>query len=179
MSARNEVLTTGQAPWITARHEMDLVLTSEYPPDPDLVTAGFVFVYDAHERLLLTHVNLLRRGWDIPGGHIELGEPPVAGAARELAEETGFRVDPAQMALVGWQRFRLLERPADDYPYPYPLSYLVLYALRHDHAGPSVRPAADSECGPAEWCTADLVESRCAGLSWFPFVTPVRARLFD
>jgi 8-oxo-dGTP pyrophosphatase MutT (NUDIX family) len=34
-------------------------------------------------------------GWSIPGGLLNRGERPVAGAARELAEETGIRVDPA------------------------------------------------------------------------------------
>jgi ADP-ribose pyrophosphatase YjhB (NUDIX family) len=31
-------------------------------------------------------------GWSVPGGLLNRGERPVAGAARELAEETGIRV---------------------------------------------------------------------------------------
>ncbi|HEV7896884.1 MAG TPA: NUDIX hydrolase [Planosporangium sp.] len=36
-------------------------------------------------------------GWSIPGGILDRGERPVVGAARELAEETGIRVDPARL----------------------------------------------------------------------------------
>jgi len=36
--------------------------------------------------LLVRHRNL---GWSVPGGHLEPGEPPAAGALRELLEETG------------------------------------------------------------------------------------------
>jgi ADP-ribose pyrophosphatase YjhB (NUDIX family) len=70
-----------------------------------LGTAGYtlgaiVLVRDAHAgppgRLLL-----LRQppgpGWSLPGGLLGRGEPPVIGAARELAEETGIRVMPAEL----------------------------------------------------------------------------------
>ncbi|MCW2641572.1 MAG: hydrolase [Dactylosporangium sp.] len=36
-------------------------------------------------------------GWSIPGGLLNRGEPPVVGAARELAEETGIRLDPSRL----------------------------------------------------------------------------------
>lgn len=84
------MLTTGQAPWMMARYEMDL---------------------------MLTHLTVLRRGWDLLGGHIERVEQPGAAAAHGHAEATGFRADPAQMSLVGWlagRRFRQLDQLAVD-----------------------------------------------------------------
>lgn len=33
-------------------------------------------------------------GWALPGGHLDPGETALAGAVRELAEETGLTVDP-------------------------------------------------------------------------------------
>jgi len=36
-------------------------------------------------------------GWSIPGGLIERGEKPVHGAARELREESGIALDPAEL----------------------------------------------------------------------------------
>src|SRR5262245_15875192 len=34
-------------------------------------------------------------GWSLPAGLLRRGEAPVEGCARELAEESGVRVDPA------------------------------------------------------------------------------------
>jgi ADP-ribose pyrophosphatase YjhB (NUDIX family) len=63
-------------------------------------------VHDAGGRLLV-----IRRGhppgeglWSLPGGRVEAGESDAAAVARELAEETGLRVEAGR--LVG--RF---ERP--------------------------------------------------------------------
>jgi 8-oxo-dGTP pyrophosphatase MutT (NUDIX family) len=35
--------------------------------------------------------------WGPPGGHLEPGEEPAAGAARELFEETGVLIEPSQL----------------------------------------------------------------------------------
>lgn len=38
--------------------------------------------------------------WHMPSGKLDRGEPLRAGAARELLEETGVRVDPEHLRLV-------------------------------------------------------------------------------
>jgi 8-oxo-dGTP pyrophosphatase MutT (NUDIX family) len=38
--------------------------------------------------------------WSMPGGGINRGETPVRGAARELFEETGIKIDPEQLTPV-------------------------------------------------------------------------------
>jgi 8-oxo-dGTP diphosphatase len=35
--------------------------------------------------------------WDIPGGFLEAGEHPAAGAAREMLEETGLEIEPTEV----------------------------------------------------------------------------------
>jgi ADP-ribose pyrophosphatase YjhB (NUDIX family) len=53
------------------------------------------------ERLLLVREEkeALRGRWNLPGGHLEVGETVLAGAARELVEETGIVAKPE--SLVG------------------------------------------------------------------------------
>ena len=86
-------------------------------------------------------------------------------------------VSPDALEVVGVQRFTLLEVPPDWYPYPFPRSYTLIFATRTGQAGPPVQPPSGSECGPAEWCTIELVTERCARTSWLPFVASVSADL--
>ncbi|MFB6175832.1 MAG: NUDIX domain-containing protein, partial [Halobaculum sp.] len=39
--------------------------------------------------------------WDLPAGHPEPDEPARVATARELREETGLRVEPAELDLAG------------------------------------------------------------------------------
>ena len=51
---------------------------------------------DGPDRVLLLR-QPSRHGWGLPAGLLKKREQPVVGAARELHEETGVRVDPADM----------------------------------------------------------------------------------
>ena len=44
-----------------------------------------------------------RDAWALPGGICEFGEPPHAGCAREVREETGLRIEPGRLLAVDWQ----------------------------------------------------------------------------
>ncbi|MFH9748498.1 NUDIX domain-containing protein [Streptomyces anulatus] len=55
-----------------------------------------------------SEVLLIERGWDphkgmyaLPGGHVDPGETSRNAAARELLEETGVHVAPADLVFVG------------------------------------------------------------------------------
>ena len=61
----------------------------EKPGAGHLCVTAWVFDEDARHVLLVRHPTL---GWVQPGGHLDPGERPATGAARELAEETGLAV---------------------------------------------------------------------------------------
>lgn len=52
------------------------------------------------DRLMMGKRNDNQR-WTLPGGHLDQGETPLDGAARELAEETGIKVNPKELHLLG------------------------------------------------------------------------------
>ncbi len=68
--------------------------------------AARVLLVDAAGRVLLFEgTDPARPGhryWFTPGGGLDPGESPAAGAARELAEETGLRLDPADLGAPVW-----------------------------------------------------------------------------
>ena len=57
-----------------------------------------VFVVRDREVLLVKRAQEPFKGyWDIPGGFLEAGEHPAAGAVREVLEETGLVVEPVEL----------------------------------------------------------------------------------
>jgi ADP-ribose pyrophosphatase YjhB (NUDIX family) len=77
-------------------------------PDPwPLIRCVGAVVHDERGRILLVQrANPPGVGlWSIPGGRVEAGEDDAAAVVREVAEETGLRVEPG--AVIG-----RVERPA-------------------------------------------------------------------
>jgi 8-oxo-dGTP pyrophosphatase MutT (NUDIX family) len=73
----------------------------------DRRAARVVLVDRADRTLLLRGGDPARPGlryWFTPGGGLDSGETPAAGAARELFEETGLRVDPDGLGEPIWHQ---------------------------------------------------------------------------
>lgn len=107
--------------WLPKPNESQTVLSSQLPP-LEFVSTVLAIAF-AGDRLLMT--NLLSRGWDIPGGHVEPGEYPEEAVRCEVYEETGATL--AQLYLLGYQRLRLLCPRPTAYSYPYPDCYQAFY----------------------------------------------------
>jgi 8-oxo-dGTP diphosphatase len=110
--------------WLPVPNTVHLVLSDSLPM-LNLITSAFALAF-VDDRLLMTDV--VGRGWDIPGGHIEEGEQPEDAARREVSEETGAKLGPMQP--IAYQHIRLLAPPPAEYCYPYPDSYQVFYVAR-------------------------------------------------
>jgi 8-oxo-dGTP pyrophosphatase MutT (NUDIX family) len=66
-----------------------------------------VVIRTAEERFLVLR-EVSRPWWNFPGGKVEMGEPPVEAAQRELMEEVALDADPTSLELVGHGVFDLL-----------------------------------------------------------------------
>lgn len=98
---KNLLRTNTKIPWMPTNSEARLYHTDEMPPLEICGTAfAFAFIDD---RMLMTR--LVKRGWDIPGGHIEPGESPEQAVIRETIEETRVVVEPLE--LVGVQELEV------------------------------------------------------------------------
>lgn len=107
--------------WLPQPNEARIVLSSQLPPR-ELIVTSFVLAF-AEDRLLQTR--LVKRGWDLTGGHIESGETPEEAARREVDEETAAKLGP--LHLLGYQHLQVFgPRPAS-YNHPYPASYQLFY----------------------------------------------------
>ncbi|MFF0654022.1 NUDIX hydrolase [Micromonospora tulbaghiae] len=77
--------------------------------------AARVLLVDASDRVLLFEgsdpARPGHRYWFTPGGGLDPGESPADGAARELAEETGLRLAPAELGAPVWSE--IVEFPFD------------------------------------------------------------------
>lgn len=67
-----------------------LAVDSDAPGPGHLCVTAWVFDAGGDHVLLVRHRTL---GWVQPGGHLDPGEHPEVGVARELAEETGLQLD--------------------------------------------------------------------------------------
>ncbi len=66
--------------------------------------AAAVAVWHAGRLLVVEHSYM--RGLTLPGGHIRSNEMPVLAAARELEEEVGLVIAPAEIRFLGRQELR-------------------------------------------------------------------------
>ncbi len=116
--------TEDDVPWLPHPNTCQLVL-ADTPPPAALVPAAFAFAFSG-DRLLLAR--LIRRGLEVPGGHVESGESPEQAVVREAREEAGAHLTAVRA--LAYQRHQIRCGRPDGYPFPYPENYMSFYTAR-------------------------------------------------
>lgn len=111
-------------------------------PHRHLVDAHVLLLRDGHVLLSRRRGDAFDGMWHLPSGKVEAAEDVVTAAARELAEEVGVRVAPADLSLVHTAH---VTAPAQE-----PRFGLFFGAERWDGEPVNREPA------------------KCHGLEWFP-----------
>lgn len=123
-----------------------------------------VVVLDTDDRILLFrtwHTGHPGHWWELPGGGGESGETYVDTAIRELQEETGIVVVPAQVSKPTWRRTATFR-----YRQARRLQHELVVTARLDHRGaePDVSGQLDYEredySASLWWPVAEVIASR-------------------
>ncbi|WP_410570586.1 NUDIX domain-containing protein [Amycolatopsis sp. cmx-4-61] len=73
-----------------------------YATRPKQMASGGALFRDTEGRVLLLATTYGDEEWELPGGGLNEGEPPWAGARREIKEELGLDVLPGRLLVVDW-----------------------------------------------------------------------------
>lgn len=158
---------TDALPGIGVDHVLDLV-ASDLPTPPASTDAAAVFVSDAGGRLLLVH-SVARDAWGAPAGGREDGESPRECAVREVLEEAGLRLHPAQVVECGYERITFTGgRPVGRWRHA--RSYVACYRAVLESSAPTVAPLAD-DVTRAVWASPRAAATLCQAEFWWPLVT--------
>ena len=110
------------------------------------IGAGIVAVDDSLRVLLVEPT--YKTNWEVPGGLVELGEPPRAAVARECREELGFDVTIGRLLVMDWVPPRRLP---DD-------GIMLLFAAGPIDASRIVLPPEELQSWL--WCDRDMMQER-------------------
>ncbi len=116
--------------WLPPGGQLRVIQGDRLPPQ-ELITGVHVYCFSGQDLLLVKHE---KRGWDMPGGHLERGESLLPALARELAEE-------GDATAKNFKQLALLEVDVSagvpiGYRYPAPKSYMVAYTAEVDQLLP-------------------------------------------
>lgn len=134
--------------------------------DREPVIAATAFLQDASGRFAVVH-SIRRDAWGSPGGWLEAGESPAAGAVREVAEETGIRLSSTQLTPCAYERFDVTAGPGSRFRPGRSCLQVFRAELPVDH--PVLTPALD-DVDEARWVERRQLERLCGTQFWWPLV---------
>ena len=120
--------------------------------------AAYNVCVDESSRLLMCRLSAIteRPGWwTLPGGGIDFGEHPEAGAIRELTEETGLVGRIVELLAVDSLR-RSYTRPDTNVEHDY---HAVRIIYRTEIIGGALRHETNESTDRAAWCTREDLDA--------------------
>ena len=124
--------------------------------------AARVLLVDGAGRTLLLHggdpARPGQRWWFTPGGGLDDGETLAEGAARELFEETGLRVDPAELGDPVWHEITEFSYRARSYRQEQDFFLLRVAEWQVDRAGMD-EEEQETITGHRWWSAAEIEAS--------------------
>ncbi len=87
---------------LAARDQVWLPPAQYYATLPKQIASAGAIFRDTEGRVLLVEPTYGAETWELPGGALDEGESPWAGARREIKEELGFDLLPGRLLVVDW-----------------------------------------------------------------------------
>lgn len=144
--------------------DVDLIASGR-EADAARVFAAMAFVRDAGGDLAV--VFSVRRGeWGAPGGWREPGESVRENAVREVREESGLLVEPADLRPLGYERFH---NRSTGGLWREGLDLLQVYEVTVPGTRPPLRPELD-DTSRHRWVTWAELEALCSEQFWWALV---------
>lgn len=161
------VVTTKTALWADQPNTLTVMRGCGAVPDPH--TAAFAFIFSDSKLLV---VDVRKRGWDIPGGHIENSETALDAVVRETREEAGLLLAADTFNVVGWTHLHVEAPKPIDYKYPYPHTYQLLYSATVPVPLDLTTEVTD-EIGDVVWVDRDVAEQMLGDRDWWALLESV------
>jgi len=131
---------------VDASHE-EIAKSAEFLSMPRKRMGAGLVALDDQMRVLLVEPTY-KTHWEVPGGLVELGEPPRVAVARECREELGFDVTIGRLLVMDWVPPRRLP---DD-------GLMLLYAAGSIDSSRIVLPP--EELKSWLWCDREMMQDR-------------------